>query len=116
MKTSYKPILTSPKSKIVFKWVTHQSSPAESGIMEDLGLSVAAYSVFGSIMTVGGMIGAILSGRIADILGRRVAMLFSDIFCTFGWFAIAFGKDVLWLDLGRLSIGFGIGLISYVAS
>ncbi|XP_031261560.1 sugar transporter ESL1-like isoform X1 [Pistacia vera] len=90
------------------------SSPAESGIMEDLGLSVAAYSVFGSIMTVGGMIGAILSGRIADILGRRVAMLFSDIFCTFGWFAIAFGKDVLWLDLGRLSIGFGIGLISYV--
>ncbi|KAJ0080355.1 hypothetical protein Patl1_22734 [Pistacia atlantica] len=48
------------------------SSPAESGIMEGLGLSVAAYSVFGSIMTVGGMIGAILSGRIADILGRRV--------------------------------------------
>ncbi|KAJ0079128.1 hypothetical protein Patl1_22735 [Pistacia atlantica] len=68
------------------------SSPAESGIMEDLGLTVAAYSVFGSIMTVGGMIGAILSGRIADILGRRLAMLLSDIFCTCGWFAIAFGK------------------------
>ncbi|KAK0601427.1 hypothetical protein LWI29_024209 [Acer saccharum] len=47
------------------------SSPAESGIMEDLGLSVAAYSVFGSIMTVGGMIGAIFSGRIADIFGRK---------------------------------------------
>ncbi|XP_044482491.1 sugar transporter ESL1-like [Mangifera indica] len=90
------------------------SSPAESGIMEDLGLSIAAYSVFGSVMTVGGMIGAILSGRIADILGRRLAMLFSQIFCTLGWFALVFGKDVLWLDLGRLSTGVGIGLISYV--
>ncbi|XP_031261575.1 sugar transporter ESL1-like [Pistacia vera] len=90
------------------------SSPAESGIMEELGLSVAAYSVFGSIMTVGGMLGAILSGRIADILGRKLAMLFSEIFCTLGWLAIVFAKDVLWLDLGRLSIGFGVGLISYV--
>ncbi|KAJ0078551.1 hypothetical protein Patl1_22730 [Pistacia atlantica] len=90
------------------------SSPAESGIMQDLSLSVAAYSVFGSIMTVGGMIGAIISGRIADILGRRPAMWLSEIFCIFGWFTIAFAKNALWLDVGRLSIGFGIGLITYV--
>ncbi|KAK1592635.1 hypothetical protein Q3G72_028022 [Acer saccharum] len=90
------------------------SSPAESGIMEDLGLSVAAYSVFGSIMTVGGMIGAIFSGRIADIIGRKGAMGLSVIFCTIGWLAIAFTKDSLWLDLGRLSIGFGVAITSYV--
>ncbi|TXG65661.1 hypothetical protein EZV62_006936 [Acer yangbiense] len=90
------------------------SSPAESGIMEDLGLSVAAYSVFGSIMTVGGMIGAIFSGRIADIFGRKGAMWLSVIFCTIGWLAIAFTKDSLWLDLGRLSIGFGVAITSYV--
>lgn len=29
------------------------------------------FSVFGSIMTIGGMLGAILSGKIADIFGRR---------------------------------------------
>ncbi|KAK4851193.1 hypothetical protein QYF36_013117 [Acer negundo] len=90
------------------------SSPAESGIKEDLGLSVAAYSVFGSILTVGGMIGAIFSGRIADIFGRKGAMGLSVIFCTIGWLAIALTKDSLWLDLGRLSIGFGIGITSYV--
>ncbi|KAK1582453.1 hypothetical protein Q3G72_015197 [Acer saccharum] len=90
------------------------SSPAESGILKDLGLSVADYSVFGSILTVGGMIGAVFSGKIADIFGRRRAMWFSDIFCTFGWFAIAFTKNSLWLDLGRVSIGFGVGIISYV--
>ncbi|KAK9218941.1 hypothetical protein WN943_007580 [Citrus x changshan-huyou] len=63
------------------------SSPAEAGIVEDLGLSIAAYSVFGSIMTIGGML---------------------------GWLAIAFAKDALWLDSGRLLIGFGAGIISYV--
>ncbi|KAH9688829.1 Sugar transporter ERD6-like 5 [Citrus sinensis] len=40
------------------------------------------------------MLGAILSGKIADIFGRR--------------------NDALWLDSGRLLIGFGAGIISYV--
>ncbi|XVF06166.1 hypothetical protein REPUB_Repub06bG0024100 [Reevesia pubescens] len=90
------------------------SSPAETGIMEDLGLSMEAYSVFGSIMTVGGMVGAILSGKIADLIGRRRTMWFSEVFCTAGWLAIAFAKNALWLDTGRLSLGFGVAMISYV--
>ena len=32
---------------------------------------ILQYSVFGSIMTIGGMVGAILSGKIADVVGRR---------------------------------------------
>ncbi|KAH9688824.1 Sugar transporter ERD6-like 5 [Citrus sinensis] len=73
-----------------------------------------AYSVFGSIMTIGGMLGAILSGKIADIFGRRNVMWLSELICTLGWLAIAFAKDALWLDSGRLLIGFGAGIISYV--
>ncbi|KAH9754753.1 Sugar transporter ERD6-like 5 [Citrus sinensis] len=60
------------------------SSPAEAGIMEDLGLSIAA------------------------------VMWLSELICTLGWLAIAFAKDALWLDSGRLLIGFGAGIISYV--
>ncbi|RVX18729.1 Sugar transporter ERD6-like 5 [Vitis vinifera] len=108
------------------------SSPAESGIMDDLGLSVAeepafyssgdkglwnwtvVYSVFGSILTIGGIVGAVICGKITDLFGRRGTMWFSDIFCLMGWLAIALAKDYWWLDLGRLSIGFGIGLICYV--
>ncbi|KAJ4822008.1 hypothetical protein Tsubulata_019548 [Turnera subulata] len=77
-----------------------------------------AYSLFGSIMTIGGMMGAILSGKIADLTGRRrvtiSTMWLSQIFCTTGWLAISFAKDAMWLDIGRLSIGFGVGLISFV--
>ncbi|OMO73258.1 General substrate transporter [Corchorus capsularis] len=47
------------------------SSPAQTGITVDLGLSVAEYSLFGSILTIGAMIGAIMSGRIADYMGRK---------------------------------------------
>ncbi|KAH9754749.1 Sugar transporter ERD6-like 5 [Citrus sinensis] len=80
------------------------SSPAEAGIMEDLGLSIAAVR----------MLGAILSGKIVDIFGRRNVMWLSELICTLGWLAIAFAKDALWLDSGRLLIGFGAGIISYV--
>ncbi|MCD7472424.1 Sugar transporter esl1, partial [Datura stramonium] len=47
------------------------SSPAQIGIIQDLGLSVAEYSVFGSIWTIGAMIGAVMSGKLADLFARR---------------------------------------------
>ncbi|XP_050260825.1 uncharacterized protein LOC126705708 [Quercus robur] len=69
------------------------SSLAQTGIMDDLGLAVAEYSLFGSTLRIGAMIGAIVSGKIADCIGRRGTMDFSDIFCLAGWLAIAFSKE-----------------------
>ncbi|XP_041019882.1 sugar transporter ESL1-like [Juglans microcarpa x Juglans regia] len=83
--------------------VSGYSSSTESGLVEDLDLSVAEFSLFGSIITIGGVIGALLSGKIADIIGRRGAMWFSEIFSLAGWLAIAFAKNAWCLDLGRLS-------------
>ncbi|KAL0397585.1 UNVERIFIED_CONTAM: Sugar transporter ERD6-like 5 [Sesamum calycinum] len=98
----------------VFGCAVGYSSPAQSGILDDLGLTLAEYSLFGSISTIGAMIGAVVSGKIADLLGRRGAMGFAELFNIFGWLAIAFSKNAWWLDMGRLSTGFGIGLLSYV--
>ncbi|KAF3572681.1 hypothetical protein F2Q69_00060512 [Brassica cretica] len=60
------------------------SSVAQAGITKDLGLSVAQ------------------------------TMWFAQIFCIAGWLAIAFAKDTIWLDAGRFSTGFAVGLFSYV--
>ncbi|TXG65652.1 hypothetical protein EZV62_006927 [Acer yangbiense] len=90
------------------------SSPAESGIMADLGLSVAEYSVFGSLISAGGAFGSLINGKMADLIGRRGTMWLSELFCIVGWLVIAFSKDALWLDLGRFSLGVGIGIIAYV--
>ncbi|EXC31835.1 Sugar transporter ERD6-like 5 [Morus notabilis] len=98
----------------VFGSAVGYSSPAQSGIVEELGLVVAQYSLFGSILTIGAMIGAIVSGKISDYIGRRGTMGISEIFCIVGWLCIAFSKVAWWLDLGRLLVGCGMGLLSYV--
>ncbi|KAF8038976.1 hypothetical protein BT93_B1503 [Corymbia citriodora subsp. variegata] len=90
------------------------SSPAESGILEDLGLSTAVYSLFGSLLTVGGLIASLVNGRVTDLIGRKRAMWLSQIFCAAGWLSIAFAKNAWWLDIGRLLNGLGIGIICYV--
>ncbi|KAL6272795.1 hypothetical protein ACE6H2_023487 [Prunus campanulata] len=97
-----------------FGCATGYSSAAESGIMEDLDITVAAYSVFGSILTIGGVLGGLVNGRITDLIGRKGAMWFSAIFSTAGWLFTAFAKNVWLLDIGRLLVGFGIGIICYV--
>lgn len=98
----------------VFGSAVGYSSPAQSGIMDDLGLTSAEYSLFGSILTIGAMMGAAISGRIADYIGRRGTMGLSEILCITGWIAVALSKISLWLDVGRWLVGCGMGLLSYV--
>ncbi|KAF7840703.1 sugar transporter ERD6-like 7 [Senna tora] len=70
------------------------SSPVQDAIIKDLNLTLSEYSLFGSILTFGAMIGAITSGPIADLIG---------------------GKGGPWpLDIGRLATGYGMGVFSYV--
>ncbi|XP_052191705.1 sugar transporter ERD6-like 5 isoform X3 [Diospyros lotus] len=92
------------------------SSPAQDGIMKELGLSIAEYSVFGSISTIGGMLGAIISGKVADLIGRKHTIFLMQIFCILGWLAIIFAQGAWLLDFGRLSIGFGLGLYAFVTT
>ncbi|PKA62277.1 Sugar transporter ERD6-like 16 [Apostasia shenzhenica] len=90
------------------------SAPTQSEIRHDVGLSLSQYAMFGSILTIGAMVGAITSGRIADFIGRKEAMRISAAFCVLGWLAILFAQDALLLYFGRLSSGYGIGVLSYV--
>lgn len=97
-----------------FGFAAGYTSTAEFEMMEDLGMSIAAYSFFGSIMTIGAAIGAVLSGKMADFVGRKRTMWLSQIFCIMGWLGIAFAKNVWGVNIGRASIGFAVGLIAYV--
>ncbi|KAJ4955005.1 hypothetical protein NE237_011788 [Protea cynaroides] len=90
------------------------SSPTQSAIREGLDLSLPEYSLFGSILNFGAMIGAITSGTIADFIGRKGALRISAISCIAGWFAIYFAEGALSLDIGRLFKGYGMGVFSYV--
>eukprot|EP01018_Ginkgo_biloba_P007347 Gb_37856 [translate_table: standard] len=74
------------------------------------------YSTFGSLLTIGAMIGAIMSGHVADYIGRKGALRVSSLFYITGWLVISFskvGQDAVPLDVGRLFVGYGVGLTSY---
>ncbi|XP_052878189.1 sugar transporter ERD6-like 15 isoform X3 [Gossypium arboreum] len=105
------------------------SSPTESSIMEDLGLSVAEFSVFGSILSIGALLGSAVSGKITDLLGRKLTMWILNLFYIGGWLAIAFTKMPVYISeittksvRGRFSVipsltfGWGISFMYVVGS
>lgn len=89
------------------------TSPTQVAIIRDLNFTIAQFSTFGSILNVGCMFGAIISGRLADYFGRKRALLLAVIPLLAGWSLIVLGKSATPLIIARILIGFGGGIISF---
>ncbi|XP_024534160.1 sugar transporter ERD6-like 4 [Selaginella moellendorffii] len=89
------------------------TSPTQADIIHDLHLSLSQYSFFGSLVNLGCMVGAVSSGRIADSLGRKGALVAAAIPNLVGWIMVAMAKDLQFLYIGRFLKGLGGGIVSF---
>ncbi|WOG83354.1 hypothetical protein DCAR_0102529 [Daucus carota subsp. sativus] len=89
------------------------SAPTESGIREDLDLTLAQFSMFGSLVTVGATIASFTCGAVTDFIGRKGAMRMAAAFSAAGWLVIYLSKGALPLDIGRFLTGYSVGIFCY---
>ena len=112
-------------------------SMAQNGSTPQLGDSAddkSAKTWIGSSMTLGALVGALISGKpvylltnwfsrafylssgpMAQFFGRKRALILYGIPFTLGWLLIAFAKSVTLVIVGRVVAGLSAGLLSGTA-
>ncbi|OAD58904.1 Facilitated trehalose transporter Tret1 [Eufriesea mexicana] len=68
-----------------------------------------------SVHSLATPIGSLVSGPLLDGIGRRGALQFAAVPLFVGWFAIGFAKTIPCLLIGRIVLGFGVGLMAVPA-
>lgn len=63
---------------------------------------------------IGATIGALLAGSLADLIGRKLTLLFSTVICTAAWVGTTLAEVVFVLHFTRLIMGIIVGIYSVV--
>lgn len=87
---------------------THDSPAGQAG----LGLTSSENSLFGALVNVGCMLGALVAGVTADAIGRVRAMSIACIPWAGGFILISFATTAIEVFIGRILTGVGVGMIS----
>ncbi|KAJ1902273.1 Bifunctional purine biosynthesis protein PurH [Kickxella alabastrina] len=98
----------------------HPTGPMEAQSANEfpdrIPFSESAWSVAIGILSVGGLIGALISGAIADRIGRRNALVINNGFFLAGSVLMGTSTTALHFSLGRFVMGVGCGVASGVAT
>jgi SP family facilitated glucose transporter-like MFS transporter 8 len=103
---------------IVFGMSLGFTSPATSSMIHGPdGLAVLKDSqsdLFGAAINIGCVVGAMVGGTVADMVGRRGGILVVMPICALAWVVTASGESLIPLMVGRLLSGVGTGAVSVV--
>jgi MFS transporter, SP family, galactose:H+ symporter len=97
---------------LLFGYDTGVISGAELFFKNDFSLSVFALEVIVSGVLAGAAAGALLGGRLADVFGRRTLLIITALIFAAGAILCAAAPSAAILIVGRIIVGFGIGLSS----
>ncbi len=90
-------------------------SGALLGIQKQFTLSSLVLEIVTSWVTLGALFGSLAGGWVADRLGRKKALLFAAALFIAGAAVEAFAPTVAILVVGRLVVGFGVGVAAVAA-
>ncbi len=95
--------------------ITANSTTAD--INSNTGTVNMIYSIMVSIFCIGGMIGALLTGYVAEKFGRKGGLLWNNVFVFLAAGLMGFSKmcrSYEMLIMGRFFIGFNAGLRIFI--
>ena len=85
------------------------------GIKQSFDIATFAIEVITSWVTLGALVGALVAGGLADKIGRRQTIILAGVLFTAGAAIEAFAPGTFILVVGRLTVGFGVGVASVAA-
>ena len=97
---------------LLFGYDTGVISGAELFFRNEFALSTFALEVIVSGVLAGAAVGALIGGRLADLFGRRRLLIATAIIFAAGAILCAMAQSAAVLVVGRIIVGFGIGLSS----
>lgn len=98
---------------LLFGYDTGVISGALLFIKKEWSLMPMSQEFVVSAVLVGAIMGAALSGKLADYFGRRVLIIFTAVIFALGSFWTSMAHSVDWLIAGRVVIGVAIGVASF---
>ncbi len=90
-------------------------SGALTGIQKQFNVGTLLLEVITSWVTLGAMAGALVAGAVADRLGRRRTIIAAAVLFVVGALAESLAPATGVLVVGRLVVGFGVGVASVAA-
>ena len=97
---------------LLFGYDTGVISGAELFFRNEFTLSTFALEVIVSGVLAGAAVGALIGGRLADLFGRRRLLIATAAIFAAGAILCALAPSPVALAVGRIIVGFGIGLSS----
>ncbi|NGX56218.1 MAG: Arabinose-proton symporter [Candidatus Anoxychlamydiales bacterium] len=97
---------------LLFGYNTSVISGALLFLKKSFGLSTFNQEMLVSIVLIGALLGACFGGLITDKLGRKFTLFFTSILFIIGTFVAMNANSINILLLGRMILGFAVGIVS----
>ncbi|NGX49207.1 MAG: putative metabolite transport protein CsbC [Candidatus Anoxychlamydiales bacterium] len=97
---------------LLFGYNTSAISGAILFLAKDFNLSTIAQEVIISVILIGALVGACFGGILTDRIGRKTTLLLTSIVFLIGIFIVMTADHITALVVGRIILGFAIGIVS----